>query len=130
MFQMGSIGPMLGQVHHFRNYAPEKIEYAINRYVNEGKRLFGVLDKRLKGRTYVCDRYSIADMAILPWVRLHEGQGIPIDDYPSVKSWIARLEKRPAVKRGLAVLADRRREGPMSEKAKEILFGKTQYQRR
>ena len=130
MFQMGGFGPMLGQVHHFRRYAPETIPYAIDRYTNEGKRLYGVVNKRLEGRDYVCDKYSIADMAIFPWMRLHEGQEIDIGQFPNVKKWLARIEKRPAVKRGLAVLKESRQEGPMSDKAKELLFGKSQYQAR
>jgi len=130
MFQMGHIGPMLGQVHHFRNYAKEKIPYAIDRYVNEAKRLYGVLDKRLDESKYVaCGEYTIADMAIMPWLRTPDRQGVDIAQYPNVKRWVETIAARPAVERGVKVLADRRKP-VMDEKAKEILFGATQYQRR
>jgi GST-like protein len=130
MFQMGGIGPMLGQVHHFRAYAPEQIPYAINRYTNEAKRLYGVMDRRLEGREWFADDYSIADIAIFPWLRSWERQGIVLDEFPNVKRWFQKIEARPAVQRGLKVLSDHQREGPMDEKQKEILFGATQYQRR
>ena len=132
MFQMGGVGPMLGQTHHFRQYAPEKIEYAINRYSNESKRLYGVVDKQL-GVTgaYIAGDYSIADMAIYPWFVPFERQGIVIDEFPHVKRWMAEIKARPAVERGMAVLKDRRRDpATMDAKAKEVLFGATQYQRR
>ncbi len=130
MFQMGHIGPMLGQVHHFRNYAPEKLDYAIERYVNEAKRLYGVLDKRLGESPFVVGAdYTIADMAIFPWVRRPENQGVEADDYPNYQRWFDEIAARPAVTRGLEVLADRRREGPMTDKAREMMFGATQYQR-
>jgi GST-like protein len=128
-FQVGSIGPMLGQIHHFRNYAPEKIPYAIDRYVNEGKRLFQVVDRRLSGSRFLAgDEYSIADIANMPWMRLHKNQGIDVAEYPHVARWIAELETRPAVIKGLAVPP--RSDAPMDDKAKETLFGKTQYERR
>jgi GST-like protein len=130
MFQMGGIGPMLGQVHHFRAYAPEQIPYAINRYTTEAKRLYGVMDRRLEGREWFADDYSIADIAIFPWLRSWERQGIVLDEFPNVKRWFQKIEARPAVQRGLKVLSDHQREGPMDEKQKEILFGATQYQRR
>ena len=130
MFQMGGIGPMLGQVHHFRAYAPEQIPYAINRYTNEAKRLYGVMDRRLDGREWFADDYSIADIAIFPWLRSWERQGIVLDEFPNVKRWFHKIEARPAVQRGLKVLSDHQREGPMDEKQKEVLFGATQYQRR
>jgi GST-like protein len=127
-FQMGGIGPMLGQVHHFRNYAPEKIPYAIDRYTNEGKRLFGVVDRRLSETRYLAGaEYSIADIATMPWMRLHKNQGIEIAEYPNVARWIAEIEARPAVKKGLAVPPQS--DAPMDEKAREALFGQTQYQR-
>lgn len=130
MFQMGGVGPMLGQLHHFRNYAPEQVPYAITRYSNEARRLYGVVDKRLRGRKFVCGKYSIADMAIFPWMRIYEGQGIDINEFPNVREWLTRIGDRPAVKRGLKVLADQRRPGPMSDQEKETLFGKAQYERR
>ncbi|MBI4292978.1 MAG: glutathione S-transferase N-terminal domain-containing protein [Betaproteobacteria bacterium] len=131
MFQMGSIGPMLGQAHHFNGYAQEKIEYAIRRYTNEANRLYGVLDLRLAQSEYVaCADYTIADIAIMPWLRSHKRQGVDMEQYPNVKRWFDAISARPAVQRGLAVLADRRREGPMTDKARENLFGAAQYQRR
>jgi len=130
MFQMGSIGPMLGQAHHFRAYAPEPIPYAIDRYTNEANRLYNVLDVRLRGHEYLADEYSIADIAVFPWLRSHERQGVNMDDYPQVKRWFDAIAERPAVKRGLEVLADRRRPGPITEEEREIMFGARQYQRR
>jgi len=130
MFQMGGIGPMLGQAHHFRSYAPEPIQYAIDRYTNEAKRLYGVLDRRLAEREFVSGDYSIADIAIMPWLRYPERQGVEIEDYPNVRRWRDAIAERPAVQRGLKLLADRSRSAPMDEKQREILFGATQYQRR
>jgi GST-like protein len=129
MFQMGSIGPMLGQVHHFRGYAPEKIQYAIDRYTNEAKRLYGVLDKRLAGRPFVAGEYSIADMAIFPWLRSWERQGVELSDYPNTKRWFDQIAARPAVVKALQVLSDVHRT-EMDAKAREVLFGASQYQRR
>ncbi len=130
MFQMGGIGPMLGQAHHFRQYAPEQIPYAVERYTNEAHRLYGVLDRRLQESAYLAgDDYTIADMASFPWLRSSERQGVDMADYPAVKRWFDAIAERPAVKRGVEVLADRRRSGPMDEKAREMLFGATQYQR-
>ncbi len=130
MWQMGGVGPMFGQANHFRNYAKEKIPYAIDRYTKESNRLYHVLDKRLATRDYVADAYSIADMAIFPWCRDVESQGIEIADYPNAKRWYERVAARPAVRRGLQVLAERRRVGPHTDKAREILFGATQFQKR
>ena len=130
MFQMGHIGPMLGQVHHFRNYALEKLDYAVQRYENEANRLYGVLDKRLGEVPYVVgEAYTIADMAIYPWVRRPENQGVEASEYPNYLRWREAIATRPAVQRGVEVLADRRREGPMSDKAREAMFGAMQYQR-
>jgi len=130
MFQMGGVGPMLGQCHHFRNYAPEKIEYAINRYTNEAKRLYGVLDVQLGKTPYVAGKnYTIADIAIWPWLRNWKGQGVDLDSLPNVKRWFTEIEARPAVQRGVKVLADLRPPA-FDDKAKEILFGATQYQKR
>ena len=130
MFQMGTVGPMLGQVHHFRNYAPEPMPYAVDRYTNEGRRIYNVIDKRLSEVEYLAGDYSIADMATFPWVRLHERQGVDLDELPNFVRWLEAIKARPAVQRGLEVLAEERRkpEG-MDEKAKEFLFGATQYQR-
>lgn len=105
-WQMAGFGPMLGQTHHFRVYAPEKVPYAIERYTNEAKRLYGVLDHRLKDRDYVAGAYSIADMAIIGWARLWERQGQNIEEFPHVKKWMERVLVRPAVERGLAVKAE------------------------
>lgn len=107
MFQMGGLGPMLGQAHHFRVYAPEKVEYAITRYTNEAKRLYGVLDKRLESSPYLAgDEYTVADIASFPWIRSWERQGIDWADYPHAKRWFDEIAARPAVQRGVAVLAD------------------------
>jgi GST-like protein len=131
MTQMGHVGPMLGQAHHFLGYAPEKIEYAMNRYKNEANRLYGVLDRQLaKSEWLACDEYSIADMATMPWLRAPERQGVNIDEYPHVKRWRDRIAERPAVKKALDVLKDARRAGEMSKEQKEVLFGSQQYARR
>ena len=131
MFQMGSIGPMLGQAHHFLSYAPEKISYAMNRYTNEANRLYGVPDRRLGESEFVaCAEYTIADIAIMPWLRSNKKQGVNMAQYPNVKRWFDAINERPAVKRGLAVLADVRRPPPDDPKWRENLFGATQYQRR
>jgi GSH-dependent disulfide-bond oxidoreductase len=130
MFQMGGVGPMLGQAHHFRLYAPEKIAYAIERYSNEAKRLYGVMNKRLaKSKYLACDEYTIADIAVFPWLRSWKNQGIEWDDYPHLRGWFDEISARPAVVRGVQVLADLRK--PLQDdKAREVLFGKTQYQQR
>jgi GST-like protein len=132
MTQMGHVGPMLGQAHHFLQYAPEKIEYAMNRYRNEANRLYGVLDRQLKASEWLaCGEYTIADMATMPWLRAPERQGVNIDDYPHVKRWRDRIAERPAVKRAVEVLADRRRPTPSFTKEQaEVLFGATQYAKR
>ena len=131
MFQMGHIGPMLGQAHHFLGYAPEKIPYAMNRYRNEANRLYGVLERRLaESKWLACGEYTIADMATFPWLRSSERQGVNIDEYPNLKRWFDAINARPAVQRALAVLADRRRAGPRSPREMENLFGAAQYARR
>ena len=104
MFQMGGFGPMLGQAHHFRLYAPEKVAYGINRYTNEAKRLYGVVNQRLSKSEFLgSSHYSIADIATWPWARSHEKQGVDLADYPNVLRWYEAIEKRPAVKRALAL---------------------------
>ncbi|VVE67389.1 Disulfide-bond oxidoreductase YfcG [Pandoraea anapnoica] len=130
MFQMGGVGPMLGQAHHFRIYAPEKIDYAIKRYTNEARRLYGVLDKRLGDHPYVAgDMYTVADIAIWPWLRSWKNQGVELSDFPNIHKWFEAIEARPAVQRGIKVLADARK--PLQDdKAREMLFGATQYARR
>ncbi len=131
MFQMGGIGPMFGQAHHFRIYAPEKIDYAINRYTNEARRLYGVLDRRLAEAPYLAGEYGVADIATFPWTRSHERQGVDLADYPNVKRWFDAIAARPAVQRGVQVLADRRKPvAQLDEKARQNLFGAVQYQRR
>ncbi len=130
MFQMGGVGPMLGQNHHFRLYAPEKLPYAIDRYTNEAKRIYGVIDKQLAGSKFIAgSQYTIADIAIFPWLRNWANQGMVLADYPHLKAWFDQLAERPAVQRGVAVLAALRK--PITDdKSRDILFGKTQYQQR
>jgi GSH-dependent disulfide-bond oxidoreductase len=129
MFQMGGVGPMLGQAHHFRIYAPEKIAYAVDRYSNEAKRLYGVMDSRIaKSRYLGGPAYSIADIAVFPWLRSWKNQGIDWNDYPNLKGWFDEVAGRPAVKRGVEVLADLRR--PITgDKERAVLFGQEQYKR-
>jgi GST-like protein len=103
MFQMGSVGPMFGQVHHFLRSAKEPVPYAIERYVREKDRLYGVLDKRLGEAEFLADEYSIADIATYPWVARHEWHKTLLDDFPNVKRWFDIIGARPAVKRGMAV---------------------------
>jgi len=130
MFQVGGVGPMLGQTHHFRIYAPEKIAYAIERYSNEARRLYGVMDKRLARSKYLGGpEYSIADIATFPWLRSWKNQGIDWNDFPHLKGWFDEIAARPAVMRGVEVLASLRK--PLTEdKAREALFGAQQYRRR
>ena len=130
MFQMGAIGPMLGQAHHFRIYAPEKIPYAIERYSNEAKRLYHVLDRQIARSRYIAGaEYSIADIAVFPWLRSWKNQGIDWNDYPHLKGWFDEVAARPAVQRGVQVLADVRK--PLvDDRAREALFGAEQYRRR
>jgi GST-like protein len=130
MFQMAGVGPMLGQAHHFRIYAPEKVPYAIERYTREAQRLYGVMDKQLAASPYMAGAdYTIADMAIFPWLRSWQNQGIDWADFPHVKAWFDRIAERPAVQRGVQVLADRRR-ALTDDKARSALFGAAQYARR
>ena len=103
MWQMGGIGPMLGQVHHFVKYNPGKAPYAEERYSKEARRLYGVLDRRLEGREFVAGEYSIADMAIWPWISRFEWQQIDLNDFPNVRDWYLRIAGRPAVQRGYQV---------------------------
>ena len=130
MFQMGGVGPMLGQAHHFRNYAQVKIPYAIDRYVNEANRIYRVIDKRLSESRFIAsDEYSIADMAIWPWTRTPDKQGVDKADFPHFCRWFDKIAARPAVQRGVLVLADLRKPAH-DDKAREILFGATQYKKR
>lgn len=130
MFQMGGLGPMLGQAHHFRVYAPEKIPYAIERYTQEARRLYGVLNRQIARQRYVAGNdYSIADIAVFPWLRSWKNQGIDWNDHPHLKGWFDEIAARPAVQRGVEVLAERRRP-LLDERARDTLFGATQYRRR
>ncbi len=124
-WQVGGLGPMAGQNHHFARYAPEKIPYAVERYVNETNRLYGVLNKRLAGREFIAGAYSIADMAAYPWVVPHEAQGQNLDDFPHLRRWFESIKDRPgtqrAYERGAAISS-----GPtISEESRKILFGQT-----
>ena len=130
MFQMGSVGPMLGQAHHFRLYAPEKVRYAIDRYTNEAKRIYGVIDRRLAQSKWVGGaEYSIADIAIFPWLRSWQNQGVAIEEFPHLKRWFDLIAARPAVQRGVQVLAHLRK--PLTDdKSRDALFGNKQYAQR
>ena len=130
MFQMGGVGPMLGQAHHFRIYAPEKIDYAYDRYTNEAKRLYGVLDKQVQKHPYIAGKqYTVADIATFPWLRSWQNQGIDWKNYPALEDWFDRVSERPAVKRGGIVLAHLRK--PLvDDQARQALFGKDQYVKR
>jgi GST-like protein len=125
MWQMGGLGPMAGQVHHFRLYAPEKLPYAIDRYTKEVNRLYGVLNKRLAGREYIAGEFSIADIACIGWSRGWERQGQDIAQFPNLKAWIARMEARPGTARGLAVKAPEELDVSKDKDAQKVLFGQT-----
>ena len=105
MWQMGGFGPMLGQAHHFRRFAPEQVPYAVNRYSKEAERLYGVLEKQLMGRDFVAGDYSIADMAIYPWTQRYDWQGIDLAAYPAIEAWCTRMAARPAVVKGMLIPA-------------------------
>jgi GSH-dependent disulfide-bond oxidoreductase len=129
MFQMGGVGPMLGQAHHFRIYAPEKIAYAVERYTNETRRLYGVMNKQIARHRYIAgEAYTVADIAIFPWLRSWKNQGIDWNEFPHLKGWFDEIAHRPAVQRGCEVLATLR-QPQMDDKARETLFGATQYKR-
>lgn len=130
MWQMGGLGPMFGQANHFRAYSVEKIPYAIERYTNESNRLTGVLDRRLGEAEYLAGEYSIADMAVFPWMRNCERRGVNLAEYPNAQRWFNAIDARPAVVRALQVLADANNSAPHDDKSRDILFGKTQFQRR
>jgi GSH-dependent disulfide-bond oxidoreductase len=125
-WQMAGLGPMAGQNHHFRNYAQEKIPYAIDRYVNETNRLYGVLNKRLADRPFVAGSYSIADMAAYPWIVPHQNQGQSLDDFPHLKRWFETIKSRPAVIRAYdKAKAINTQPSVMTEESRRILFGQT-----
>jgi GST-like protein len=128
MFQMGGIGPMFGQYNHFANYASQKIPYAIDRYNNEIKRLHRVLEKRLSESAYLAGPdYTMADIISFPWIRNPERRNINLSDYPAVKRWHDIIAARPAVQRGVKVLAEKQRHGQVTDEEREIMFGKTQF---
>jgi GST-like protein len=131
-FQMANVGPMLGQVVHFRHYAPEQVPYAVERFTNETKRIYGVLDHRLGESEYLGGaEYSNADIATFPWLVSWEWQGVVLAEYPNLERWFNVVAARPAVQRGLAVLAElKRKPKELSEAEREILFGSKQYERR
>lgn len=131
MYQLGDLGPMLGQAHHFLGYAPEKIPYAMDRYRNEANRLYGVMDRRLGASRYFAgEEYTIADIAIYPWLRSHEKQNVDITQYPQVDRWYQEISARRAVQRGVEVLAEHRQSGTISQEAWDTMFGEEQYRRR
>ncbi len=124
-WQVGGLGPMAGQAHHFRLYAPERIDYAIDRYTAECARLYGVLDERLHHRQFLAGEYSIADIACLPWIFRHERQGLKLEDFPGLHRWYEMLISRDPVRRGLEVAADLRDDSAFrSERGRQVLFGK------
>ena len=125
-WQMGGLGPMAGQNHHFSQYAPEKLPYAIDRYVKETNRLYGVLDKRLIDRTFVTGEYSIADMALYPWIVPHDRQGQKLEDFPRIKRWFEAIAARPATKRAYELAKKiNTRPSVNDEASRKILFGQT-----
>ncbi|MGC1343452.1 MAG: glutathione S-transferase N-terminal domain-containing protein [Candidatus Binataceae bacterium] len=139
MFQMGTVGPMLGQAHHFRRYAPEQLKYAIDRYTNEASRIYNVIDRRLAEGEYLAGDYSIADMATYPWLVPHKMQGQELDTYPNLKRWYEAIRNRPATQRGFAVMADivekmraaaQERKQPHDQESWNNLFGNKQFEKR
>ena len=124
-WQMGGLGPMAGQNHHFKQYAPEKLPYAIDRYVKETNRLYGVVNKRLADRPFVAGEYSIADMASYPWIVPYERQGQNLNDFPHLKRWFQEIAARPATQRAYAKAKEVNTQPTVSEEAKKLLFGQT-----
>ncbi|MGH9809801.1 MAG: glutathione S-transferase N-terminal domain-containing protein [Terriglobia bacterium] len=123
-WQMGGVGPMAGQVHHFKNYAVETLTYAINRYVNEVNRLYGVMNLRLADRDFIAGKYSIADMSLIGWVNGWQRQGQDINEFPHLKAWIDRMKARAAVQRGMALGLELRQGIDMKDpKVQAVLFG-------
>ena len=121
-WQVGGLGPMMGQVQHFFRYAPSPLPYAIERYQNETRRLLKVLDQRLSGRDHLCGDYSIADMACFPWIRIHALTGVALDDFVNVQAWYGRVRSRPAVGRGVDLLRERWVDVSTSAEARQNLF--------
>jgi len=133
MFQMANLGPTIGQAHHFRDAAPERVPYSINRFTDEAGRLYGIMDKRLAQVTYLAgDEFTICDMACWPWVRVHRYHGQPWDEYPNVKRWFDLIAKRKGVQAGMKLLADKRAKTRevLNEHSRNVLFGNAQLQRR
>ncbi len=132
MWQMGGVGPMFGQAHHFRGYAKDEIPYAIDRYTKEAGRLYGVMDKHLADNAYLGGAdYTIADIATFPWTRSHDRQGHSLDDFPNVKRWFDEIAARPAVARGVMVLEDvRGPRGPLTDEQRSVMFGDKQFAKR
>jgi GSH-dependent disulfide-bond oxidoreductase len=128
-WQMGGLGPMAGQNHHFSQYAPEKIPYAIDRYVKETERLYGVLDERLAARPFVAGDYSIADMACYPWIVPHENQGQDLAEFPNLARWFASIRERPAVVRAYERAKEVKTGAVVDEAAKKVLFGQGRRRR-
>ena len=124
-WQMGGLGPMAGQAHHFRQYAPEKIDYAYDRYTDEVNRLYGVMDTRLKDHEFLAGDYSIADMAAYPWVRPHKRQGQDLAEFPNLEDWFKRIHDRPAVEKAIVIGQAEREKWDLSKdkNAKSVLFG-------
>jgi GST-like protein len=125
-FQVGGLGPMLGQAHYFRKYAAEPVPHAIDRYTNEANRLYRVLNGQLGRGAYLAGDYSIADIACFPWVRSHEMQGQDLGEFPNVKRWFEAIGKRPAVRKGLTVLADKAQNRPLAKEEEAVLWGDRQ----
>jgi GST-like protein len=130
LWQMSAVGPMLGQLGHFKMYAREAIPYAIERYTNEARRLLNVLDKRLSSVEFMAGDYGLADIATFPWVRIVGRYGLERAEWPSVDRWLKAIEQRPAVERGLSLLKDKLVRGPLSDAAREALFGAKQFEKR
>ncbi len=128
LFQMSGVGPMFGQCNHFSRYAKQKLPYAIERYISECKRLYRVLNQQLDGRDFVAGAYSVADMALFPWVRTFNWREQDPDEVPNVKRWVEAMDKRPAVGRAMALLGKGPRSGPIDEQHWENMYGETQYQ--
>jgi len=128
---VANVGPKFGECGHFRGYAPEPYPYSIERYYKETLRLYGLMDQQLKNRPFLAGEYSIADIAVFPWTmpmvrKLHE---LDIDEFPSVKQWSEKIQARPAVQRGVALLEDRIKYGDPSDETREAFFGDSQYKR-
>jgi len=124
-WQVGGLGPMAGQNHHFSQYAPEKIPYAIERYVKETNRLYGVLNRRLEGRDYIAEEYSIADIACYPWIVPHERQGQKLEDFSHLKAWFDRIAARPATQKAYKIGETYRTNPTVTPQSAKILFGQT-----